>query len=179
MQLGDLPKAIASLRQRIKQKPNDATLHYLIGEALIRSGAAPGNAAFVAARAAWERSIKLNAKFAPSHIDLAKIYLRENRLDEGLQHLEIARSLDPQDKSAYSQLAIAYWKKGKPEMVSVMLAALNKLNDQERAEEAHRKRLEAVGDASSPEATPVPTQRDSSAAQQQHFLSCGDKLIFA
>jgi len=93
--------------------------------------------------------------------------LRENRLDEGLQHLEIARSLDPQDKSAYSQLAIAYWKKGKPEMVSVMLAALNKLNDQERAEEAHRKRLEAVGDASSPEATPVPTQRDSSAAQQQ------------
>ena len=43
MQLGDLPKAITSLRQRIKQKPDDFTLRYLLGEALVRSGATPGD----------------------------------------------------------------------------------------------------------------------------------------
>ena len=51
MQLGDLPKAIASLRQRIKQKPDDFTLRYLLGEALVRSGATPGDAAFTKAKA--------------------------------------------------------------------------------------------------------------------------------
>jgi len=50
MQVGDLPKAITSLRQRIKQKPEDPTLRYLLGEALVRSGATPGDSRFVEAK---------------------------------------------------------------------------------------------------------------------------------
>ena len=151
MQTGNLPKAIASLRQRIRREPNDSTLHYLLGEALIRSGAAPGNAAFTEAKFALEKSVRLNPKFAPSHVDLAKLFLRENRVAEAVQHLETARTLDPKDKSAYSQLAIAYRRQGKPELASSMLATLNKLNDEDRNEAGHRKRLHIV------EATPPET----------------------
>ena len=151
MQLGDLPKAIASLRQRIKQKPDDFTLRYLLGEALVRSGATPGDAAFTEAKASLEKSVKLNPKFAPAQVNLGKIYVKENRLDDATSHLEQARALDPKDKSAYSQLAIVYRRKGKPDAAKTMLAKLNQLNDKERQEEGHRKRLQAVEGSTSPQ----------------------------
>jgi tetratricopeptide (TPR) repeat protein len=151
MQVGDLPKAITSLRQRIKHKPDDSTLRYLLGEALVRSGATAGDSAFAEAKASLEKSVKLNPRFAPAQVNLGKIYLKENRLDEAMAHLEQARALDPKDKSAYSQLAIVYRRKGKPEAAKTMLAKLNELNDQERQEEGHRKRLQAVEGSTSPQ----------------------------
>ena len=160
IQMGDLAKAIASLRRRIRQKPNDATLHYLLGEALIRSGAAPGNAAFTEAKLALSKSVKLNPKFPNSQVDLAKLYLKENRLDDAIEHLERARALDPKDKAAYSLLAIAYRKKGKSEMATAMLATLNKLNDEDRKGE-RRLRLTMAGADSPPSdktQTPSPNQ---------------------
>ena len=59
--------------------------------------------------------MKLNPKFAPAQVNLGKIYVKENRLDDATSHLEQARALDPNDKSAYSQLAIVYRRKGKPD----------------------------------------------------------------
>lgn len=147
MQMGDLPKAIASLRRRIREKPNDATLHYLLGEALIRAGAAPGNATFSEAKLALTKSVRLNPKFPNSRVDLAKLYIKENRFDEAIEHLEQVRVLDPKDKAAYSQLAIAYRKKGKPELASAMLASLNKLNDEDRKGERRLRLTMAGGDA--------------------------------
>jgi Flp pilus assembly protein TadD len=64
-----------------------------------------------------------------------------------LQHLETARTLDPKDKSAYSQLAVVYRRRGNPERAAAMLAALNALNDAERKEEGHRKRLRVTEEA--------------------------------
>lgn len=155
MQSGDLPKAIAALRQRTRQKPNDATLHYLLGEALVRSGAAPGDSEFSEAKVSLEKSVRLNPKFAPAQVNLGKIYLKENRLDDALSHLEQARALDPKDKAAYSQLAVVYRRKGKPEIAKTMLTQLNQLNDQERQEEGHRKRLRDMEETSST-AAPAP-----------------------
>jgi Flp pilus assembly protein TadD len=143
MQAGNLPKAVAELRGRIRNKPNDALLQYLLGEALTRSGATPGTAQFLEAKVALQRSVRLNAKFAPSHVDLAKLYIKENQLDAAIQHLETARRLDPKDTTAYAQLAIAYRRKGKPEMASAMLAALNRINEEERAQISHRTHLHA------------------------------------
>lgn len=137
MQTGNLPEAIRTLRQRVTEKPSDPRLQYLLGDALIRSGANPGDAAFGEAKAALEKSVALNASFAPSHVDLAKLYLRENRVDEAVRLLEKARDLDPQDKAACSQLAIAYRKQGKPKEAAVVLAALAKINEEERQRESH------------------------------------------
>ena len=72
-------------------------------------------------------------------------------MDDAMAHLEQARALDPKDKSAYSQLAVVYRRKGKPEMARTMLATLNQLNDQERQQEGHRKRLQAVEGTTSPQ----------------------------
>jgi tetratricopeptide (TPR) repeat protein len=148
MQSGNLPEAIRSLRQRLKRKPNDAILQFLLAEALVRAGAAPGDPAFVEAKEALEKSVKLNSRFPASQISLGKIYLKENRVDDAIQHLELARSLNPNEKTAYSQLALAYRRRGKPEQAAAMLATLNKLNDEDRRR-AGRIRLRAADTESS------------------------------
>ena len=145
LQRGDVEQAVQTLRKRTAKKPNDAVLQYLLGEALMRSGAGPGDELFKEARTALEKSVKLNPKFPAAQVDLGKIYLKENRVAEALQHLEQARALDPKDKGAYSQLAIAYRRKGNPELATAMLATLNKLNEEER-QGSGRERLQMVED---------------------------------
>jgi Flp pilus assembly protein TadD len=136
MQTGNLPEAIRTLRERVKQKPDDATLLYLLGEALIRSGVNVDEPEFKEAKAVLERSVSLSQAFAPSRVGLAKLYLRESRIDEAVALLEKARSLDPADNAACSQLAIAYRRQGHPEKAAPLLATLAKLNEDARAKES-------------------------------------------
>ena len=136
MQTGNLPEAIRTLRERIKKKPADATLQYLLGKALIRSGALPEDAEFAEARGAFEASVKLSPVFVPSLVELAKINLLENRVDQAVSRLETARSLDPKDNAACSQLALAYRRQGHPEKAAPLFAALAKLNEDARAKES-------------------------------------------
>jgi tetratricopeptide (TPR) repeat protein len=136
MEEGDFPKAIAALRQRVQQKPTDATLQYLLGTALLRSGINPDQPAFADARGALEKSVRLNAKFPDAQVELAKLYLKENRTNDALEHLEQARALDPRNTSVYLQLAIAYRRKGQAELAAAMMKNLEALNQ----EEANRKR---------------------------------------
>jgi Flp pilus assembly protein TadD len=149
METGHLPEAIRSLRQRTKEKPNDPILLYLLGDALIRSGATPGDPAFAEARAVLEKSVKLNSQMAASQVDLAKLYLKENRLEDARDHLEWAKAIAPKDKTAYSQLALVYRRTGKPELAGAMLNTLNKLNEEDRQED-HRQRLRVVESPAQP-----------------------------
>ena len=149
MQTGNLAKAIDFLRQRIQEKPDDSALQYFLGEALIRSGATPGASDFADAKAALEKSVELNSKFATAQIELGKIYLKEDLVDQALQHLELAHTLDPREKATYSALAIAYRRKGKLDLANAMLATLNKLNDEERKGNPRLLRLRVVPDDAS------------------------------
>jgi hypothetical protein len=56
-------------------------------------------------------------------------------------------------------LAIVYRRKGKPEIVKTMLTKLNQLNDEERQEEGHRKRLRGVEETSSQPELPQETKQ--------------------
>ncbi len=137
LQAGSLAEAVRTLRDRVKQKPDDAILLYLLGEALMRSGAAPGDSDFTEARTALERSVRFNAAFVPSHVELGKIYLRENRLDEAVVLLEKARALDPREKAVYSQLLVAYRRQKKPEQAAAAATSLARLVEEQRARESH------------------------------------------
>ncbi len=137
MQTGNIGEAVATLRQRVKEEPADARLQYLLGEALIRSGVNPSDEGYLEAKSALEKSVTIDAVFAPPRVDLAKLYLRENRIDEAVAQLEKARALDPSDKAAYSQLAVAYRRQGKPEKAAQILPILAKINEEERERESH------------------------------------------
>ena len=159
LQTGNLPQAVAMLRQRIQVTPDDPLLQYLLGEALIRSGANPGDTAFKEAQAALETSVRLNPNFAESLVVLAKIYLKENRVEEAIAQLERARAQDPKNQAAYSQLAVAYRRQGKPELAKQMLSSLKELNEQERV--TSRGRIRIVKQGSSQDQAP-------DAQQQRH-----------
>src|SRR2546430_16016118 len=102
MQTGNLPEAVRTLRARAKEKPGDATLQYLLGEALIRSGASPASPEFVEARAAFAASTKLKPKFLPSFGEPAKMNLKEKFVDEAVALFERARSPHPRGNAPRS-----------------------------------------------------------------------------
>lgn len=132
LETGHDAQAIQVLRQRLLTKPNDASLLYLLGEGLIRSGASPGSDAYSEARSALEKSTRLNPNLCLPHISLGTIYLDENRDKDAATQFELARAIDPKERSAYSHLAVAYRRLGQTDKSKEVLIALKDVIDQER-----------------------------------------------
>lgn len=129
---GNTAQAIQVLRKRIAEHPRDANLFYLLGEALIRSGAAPGDPSFAEAQSMLEKSISLDADLCEPHATLGTIYLKQGKLQQAVDQLEQARSIDPSDKSSYSHLAVAYRRMGQLDKAKQMISSLQAINDNER-----------------------------------------------
>ena len=130
---GKIPETIAAARQGIAAGHENYILLTLLGEALIRSGIAPGQPEFAEAQAALEKSVAEHADNSRSQIALAKIYLMAGRYDGAVTRLEIARQLDPTNTSVYSHLATAYRQRGQLDQAQKMLAILANLNEAQAA----------------------------------------------
>jgi tetratricopeptide (TPR) repeat protein len=130
---GKIPETIAVARQGISSGHENYILLTLLGEALIRSGFAPGQPEFAEAQAALEKSVAEHPDNSRSQIALAKIYLTAGRYDHAITHLEIARQLDPANTSVYSHLATAYRQRGQLDQAQKMLAILADLNEAQAA----------------------------------------------
>jgi tetratricopeptide (TPR) repeat protein len=133
MLAGDVSGAIRIARTGISKGHEDFMLLALLGEALLRSGAAPGQPEFEEARQALEKSINLRLSYSGSQLALGKLHLLEGRTSDAISHLEIARQLSPDNPAVYSQLATAYRKADDLPKAQDALAILAKLN-QEQAE---------------------------------------------
>ena len=130
---GKIPETIAAARQGIAAGHENYILFTLLGEALIRSGVAPGQPEFAEAQVALEKSVAAHSDNSRSQIALAKIYLMAGRSDDAITHLEIARQIDPANTSVYSHLAAAYRQRGQLDQAQKMLAILANLNEAEAA----------------------------------------------
>jgi len=125
---GNVPEAIRITRQGIQRGDQGFLLLTLLGEALLRSGAAPGQPAFEEARAALEKSVTERGNYPSSQLALGKLYLMDNRPTEAIIHLEIARQLNPGNPAVYSNLAAGYRKQGDLPKAQEALRTLEKLN---------------------------------------------------
>jgi len=130
---GKIPETIAAARRGVAAGDENYVLFTLLGEALIRSGVAPGQPEFAEAQAALEKSVAAHSDNSRSQIALAKIYLMAGRSNDAIDHLEIARRLDPANTSVYSHLATAYRERGQLEQAQKMLAILAQLNEAQAA----------------------------------------------
>ena len=133
MLAGDVSGAIRIARTGISKGHEDFMLLALLGEALLRSGAAPGRPEFEEARQALEKSVNLRLSYSGSQLALGKLHLLEGRTSDAIAHLEVARQLSPDNPAVYSQLATAYRKADDLPKAQDALAILAKLN-QEQAE---------------------------------------------
>ena len=130
---GDLAEAIRVARTATAEGKQDYQLLAILGEALIRVGASPGQVEFVEARDALEKSVAAQPNYASSQIGLGHADLLDGRLEAAIEHLEIGRRLSPRNPAVYSLLAVAYRKSEQPSQAEAMLTILAKLN-QEQAE---------------------------------------------
>ena len=128
---GDVSEAVRAAREGVKKGNHDYILLTLLGEALLRSGVAPGQPEFTEAQEALEKAIAERPNYAGSQLALGKLILLDNRLDDAIAHLETARQLNPSDASVYSNLAAAYRRRGDLQQALNMLAVLEKLNQAE------------------------------------------------
>lgn len=126
MQSGETAKAVEVLRARVKEKPSDFMLRYILGIALSRSDAEGG----AEAKSAFEAVVRLNPRFSPARAQLGKLLLKNGDLKGAIEQLETAVNLDPEDATAAYQLGQAYRGMGDTGRAQEMLARVVKLRHQ-------------------------------------------------
>jgi Flp pilus assembly protein TadD len=139
-----LAEAIALLRRKLAERPGDATLNYLLGDALLRGDPGPASAEFAEARDALVRAIRARPDFAKAHAALGKLQVRAGEIASAVEKLRTAVRLDPTDRLALNQLVVAYRRLGRPEDAAAVAGQLKTLLDKERAEEVARNRIRLV-----------------------------------
>jgi len=130
---GDVQKVIGSAREGIGAGFSHYLLLTMLGEGLLRAGAAPDTAEFAEVQAALEKAVALQPGYSSAHIALGRVYASEGRGADAIAQMELARSLDPRNKAVYPPLAAAYRRSGQPEKAKEALAALARLNSEDAA----------------------------------------------
>ncbi len=128
---GNLAEVIRVARTATAEGEQDYQLLAILGEALIRAGASPGQVEFVEARDALEKSVAARPNYSSSQIGLGHVDLLDGRLEAAIEHLETGRRLRPQNPAVYSLLAAAYRKSGRSGQAEAMLTILAKLNQEQ------------------------------------------------
>ena len=153
----NLDQAEEVLRAKLKQKPGDAVLSYLLADVLMRRGAMPGDAGFKEAEDLLQTAILRQPTLTQAHAALGKMKLKEGYTQEAIAELEKATKLDPQDRTALNQLIAAYRRSNRAQDADRVAAQLAKSVDGDRALETEKNRvhlmLEVPG-ASASVATP-------------------------
>jgi tetratricopeptide (TPR) repeat protein len=143
-QTARFPEAIALLRKKLRQKPRDATLNYLLSDAITRSDPAPSSPEFHEAETALRRALGAKPRFAKAHAALGKLYLRAGKLAAAVDELSAAAALEAGDRLALNQLVMAYRQLGRQAEAEAAAANLKALLDRERSEEVARNRVRLV-----------------------------------
>ena len=130
---GDISEAIRLVHEGGKRGYEDQALLTILAEALIRSGASPGQPDFLEAQTVLEKAVAKQPNDATSQIALGGLYLMAGRLQDAIVLLEKARNLEPENPSAYANLAKAYQRHGDLQQAQSALGTLQRLN-QDQAE---------------------------------------------
>jgi tetratricopeptide (TPR) repeat protein len=131
---GNIPEAVRIAREGAHKADADFLLLTFLGEALIRSGVAPGEPGFTEARSALELAVsKRPSSSSTALIGLAKLDLMDHNWDEAIERLQEARQLEPRNPAIYSNLAKAYRMRGDPARAQEALSILKEINQEQLA----------------------------------------------
>ena len=133
---GDVAGAVRAGREGIRKPHPHFMLPALFGEAVVRAGVDPKQPEFLEAVAALEKSTAERPSYSSAQLALGKLYLQANRLDDAIARLSAAGELEPDNAAVYSNLVIAYRKRGDnthAQEAAAMLARINALQAQKIA----------------------------------------------
>lgn len=151
LQQNKLAEAEATVRDRLKRKPDDAFLWYLLGETLARRGAAPGTSAFTEALKAASKAVQLQPNFALARDLLGRLYLQDGNINGAIEQSRLAVRADPADQTALYHLILGLRKAGKNEEVTQLMPQLTQLREQARKKEISERKYALVEQNAAPE----------------------------
>jgi tetratricopeptide (TPR) repeat protein len=125
---GNIAETVRVAREGVGKSSENHTLLTILGEALVRSGASPGEPEFAEAEAALEKSVVIQPADATSHLSLGQLYMLAGRLADAIVQLQQAQHIDPSRPAVYANLAKAYQRRGELQNAQDALAVLAKLN---------------------------------------------------
>jgi tetratricopeptide (TPR) repeat protein len=125
---GNIAQTVGVAREGVEKNSENHALLTILGEALIRSGASPGEPEFAEAEAALEKSVVIRPGAASSRLSLGELYLLAGRLADAIVQLQQAQQIDPSKPAVYANLAKAYQRRGELQNAQDALAVLAKLN---------------------------------------------------
>ena len=149
---GNVAGALRAAREGVRKGKPDFLLLSFLGEALIRTGVAPGDPGFAEARDALDQALAERPSYSPALIARAKLDLLERHWSDAIARLEAARQLEPRNPAVYSNLAQAYRLSGDQQRARQMLAILARINQEqvERIRSAPGERKAGYGHAVHP-----------------------------
>jgi tetratricopeptide (TPR) repeat protein len=140
-QTGQIEESIVVLREEAARHPRDAPTLFLLAQALIRGGLAPGGPAAREAETALRRAVELAPDFAEAHAELGKLCLKIGESARAVTHLRRAIALAPSDRTATYSLLLALRQAGLEDETPAVAGRLRELMAQEREDEVRRNRL--------------------------------------
>jgi tetratricopeptide (TPR) repeat protein len=149
---GNVAEALRAAREGVREGKADFLLLTFLGDALIRTGVAPGAPEFAEARGALDQALAERPSYSPALIALGKLDLQERLWSDAIARLEAARQLEPRNPTVYSYLAQAYRLSGDEQRAQQILDILAQINQEqvERIRSAPGERKAGYGQAVRP-----------------------------
>ena len=135
-QESNLDDALATVRARLREHPDDAFLCYLLAQILDRQGAAAGTPQFREAVQSASRAVRLRPDLLLARDLLSGLYIKSGELDKAAVQCRLSLRYDPSDQVALYHLTQALRKSGKQEEIAELLKRLATLREDSRKKEA-------------------------------------------
>jgi tetratricopeptide (TPR) repeat protein len=139
-------KEKALLNHQLKLTPNDAVTNYLLADLLIRSGAAPGQPAFLQAVAHLATSLKSRPDSAEAQVLMGKLQEQQNKLPEALEHYDLALKAEPDNRSALDRKFVLLRKLHRNQESTEVLARLKVVINKELKQGTSQVRVDPKSD---------------------------------
>jgi tetratricopeptide (TPR) repeat protein len=144
LQQNDPDRALATVREKLIRKPNDAFLLYSQAELLAQRGPEPDSVDFHEAVKSAEKAVALSPSLGTARDFLAKLYLEAGQNSAAIEQSRKALSLDPKDQTALYRLIQSLRKSGRQEEVPALLQRLAALRMEGAQEESQHNRYKLI-----------------------------------
>lgn len=148
VQENDPAKTLATVRQKLAQKPDDPYLLDSLAEILAQRGPDPGSAEFREAMEAARKAIALRPSLGTASDLLAKLELQSGQNEAAAEQCRKSLAIDPKDQTALYHLIQALRKSGKQQELPDLLKRLAALRMEGTKDEAERNRFKLVEEKS-------------------------------
>jgi tetratricopeptide (TPR) repeat protein len=143
-QKDDLDKALALVRSKLKQQPNDPQLLYVLADTIVQKNPDANSPEFDEAVAAVRKAVRLQPNLVNARDTLAKLYLQEGKIEPAIEESRASLHYDAADQVALYHLIVGLRKTGNTSALPELSKRLAELRLKATREEQEHNRYKLV-----------------------------------